>query len=743
MDGDIIFHDQDNIWRLDPQITVYKQTNPDFISYLHSIHEDGEGNIWFGGYGTGFSVLSPEGDLDRLGESRSPGIRVLPGAVCDAQGVQYILCDDGLVIGNEELGWKTYSTFASASLEDTRESSESKGTENRLAGYNLQIIGDSTLLLGSSRYGLLMIDLDQLRGDIASSSESRRVLRELTVVGLDEGLQLTNVISIALDDQERVWMSRPTQGMALYDSQQDNVYNYPNRPEAKNEQATSLYRDSYGHLWIGTYSGLALLCDVDSFDPAVQNLYEELIEIPLGHQVGRLGYITEYQGYLVFGDEAGAHFIDLKQYHASGSSAPVLHTIESKYAGLGMAEQNTVYVDSRERLWMGHNEGVMMIDDILDVIRPTQDRPDYDLHVSYYDQTDTLLSDAERFRFPRLQRAFDLYYRRTGQRTSRERLYVEYALILQGQQDTIVQPMETAQISFPFVPAGRHVLLTRSIYMNQWSPWRAQELVIPRTLIESSWFWAALVLGLCLIAGVIFYLNRRRMIEAQRLQVERAELHSEQDRLRIQAISSSLNPHFINNSLYWIQAKMLRDREAVQVVQRLSENIQSIFKKSKQGVAHHSLAEEMRMIENYLIVQSARFGVDIPYQLVTEERFRANVDFQIPLLQIQIHIENAVEHGLRNSDLEPQLTIKLEEEAEGLHFIIEDNGIGRAAAQAMGSAGTQQGLKMLDDLHQIYSAHNDIAIRSYYEDDIFTSEDGQVFGTRVHIHIPYNYQYEI
>ena len=150
----------------------------------------------------------------------------------------------------------------------------------------------------------------------------------------------------------------------------------------------------------------------------------------------------------------------------------------------------------------------------------------------------------------------------------------------------------------------------------------------------------------------------------------------------------------------------------------------------------------MKLVENYLYIQKKRFGDHLTYQLPPPAALEAFGKVEVPLMQVQIHCENAVEHGIRNKEEAGKVEIRLTDQPDFLHIVVEDDGVGRRRAAELGSRGTQQGTKMLDSLMHIFNQHNALRLRSEYEDEVFTGEDGRKYGTRVNIWIPKNYRYE-
>ena len=111
---------------------------------------------------------------------------------------------------------------------------------------------------------------------------------------------------------------------------------------------------------------------------------------------------------------------------------------------------------------------------------------------------------------------------------------------------------------------------------------------------------------------------------------------------------------------------------------------------------------------------------------------------------IQIHVENAVDHGIQHQAQGGCLKIVVTDKPEEVGIIIEDEGIGRKKAKQIGSVGTGNATKMLREIQEIFNEKNTNKISRHYEDDIFISPSGKPYGTRVVIIIPkqYNFDYD-
>lgn len=110
---------------------------------------------------------------------------------------------------------------------------------------------------------------------------------------------------------------------------------------------------------------------------------------------------------------------------------------------------------------------------------------------------------------------------------------------------------------------------------------------------------------------------------------------------RLQALEAQINPHFLYNALQAISTKAIfhGTKDISQMIDALASTLRYCFK----GSDMVTMEQELAHIQNYLILQKARFGE------------RLNVDFDmdpvilrlnIPKLTIQTLIENSIGHGL-------------------------------------------------------------------------------------------------
>lgn len=202
--------------------------------------------------------------------------------------------------------------------------------------------------------------------------------------------------------------------------------------------------------------------------------------------------------------------------------------------------------------------------------------------------------------------------------------------------------------------------------------------------------------------------------------------------LKLMALRSVMNPHFIFNALNSIQYFIAQNdrKNALSFLSTFSKLIRGILTNSVHNKI--KLAEELEQLRHYIVLERMRFENKFDFDIVVDERLDPE-SIEIPSLLIQPYVENAILHGLYNKEDKGLLKIKVIEGENAILFEIEDNGIGREAAmklreqnfpkhQSMGTALTEERLKLINAKDKV-----SFEIIDLYE------RNGKPTGTRVRI----------
>lgn len=224
-------------------------------------------------------------------------------------------------------------------------------------------------------------------------------------------------------------------------------------------------------------------------------------------------------------------------------------------------------------------------------------------------------------------------------------------------------------IEYQSLPPGAYTLRVVPIYKGQEGEEIRYSFVISAPFWETWWF--VLICVIVLLLGTFLSYRRYYLRKLQNVQIE-----SEINKLRLTAIQSQMNPHFIFNSINGIQKSVLKSdrKSAYRHINKFAKLVRIILNHSNLEVV--SLSDEIELLELYLELEKMRFTDQFDFSLDVE----ADGQLQIPPMLVQPFVENAVIHGLFRKKGEKELKVKIEQN-DVLLISISDNGIGRAASQ--------------------------------------------------------------
>lgn len=253
-----------------------------------------------------------------------------------------------------------------------------------------------------------------------------------------------------------------------------------------------------------------------------------------------------------------------------------------------------------------------------------------------------------------------------------------------------------------------------------------QETQIQELQLRQRNLWLLLLGGGALLIGTLGYFGYRQRI----LRKEFLLMQSEQRLLRTQ-----MNPHFFFHALSSIQQFILKEakkREAVLYLSKFSRLMRNVLEGSRTESV--SLGAEIESISHYIELQQLRYGDCFDFSLHVDEDLDIE-EWSFPPMLLQPVVENAIEHGLIPKKQSGKLHLSFEREAEHLHVVVEDNGIGRKETVP----GTQPyrksvALEVMKD--RIALMNRRTKRKSSFIIIDLRDDDGEAAGTKVEFHLP-------
>lgn len=200
------------------------------------------------------------------------------------------------------------------------------------------------------------------------------------------------------------------------------------------------------------------------------------------------------------------------------------------------------------------------------------------------------------------------------------------------------------------------------------------------------------------------------------VQVELAELDASRTQLmeaEVRALRAQISPHFIYNSLNAIASFINTDpARARELVVEFADFTRYSFRRHGDFT---TLAEELRCIDRYLLLERARFGERVQVSLRVAPEVLGTV---IPFLSLQPLVENAVRHGLEAKEGPGHISITADDAGAFAQVTIEDDGVGMDPEQLQSmlaghSDGEHVGLRNVDArLRQVYGNGHGLVIET-------------------------------
>lgn len=166
--------------------------------------------------------------------------------------------------------------------------------------------------------------------------------------------------------------------------------------------------------------------------------------------------------------------------------------------------------------------------------------------------------------------------------------------------------------------------------------------------------------------GLDYYL-RYRAGELHAANLETRLVQAQLNTLRMQ-----LHPHFLFNTLNSISVLMRKDIEAAD---RMLLQLSSLLRVTLAGHTAHEikLRQELEILERYLEIEKIRFQDRLTVQMQIDP---AALDALVPQLLFQPLVENAIRHGIAETETGGVIEIRAERRNGTVHLQVRDNGPG-------------------------------------------------------------------
>ncbi len=211
------------------------------------------------------------------------------------------------------------------------------------------------------------------------------------------------------------------------------------------------------------------------------------------------------------------------------------------------------------------------------------------------------------------------------------------------------------------------------------------------------------------VAFILWFTQHMQKLQAQRKQ----QIEETINTLQMKTIRSQMDPHFMFNVLNGLASNIAQGKQeqAYNYILRFSKLLRSMMDKTER--IDISLEDELAFVKNYLELEKFRFKDDFDFEIKVAED--TDLNQRIPRMLVQLLVENAIKHGLRNLEGKKKLNISIKQKEGKTVIVVEDNGIGRKAASKIPS-GSGKGLKLIRELIALHRKTGGSNITLSYKD---------------------------
>lgn len=490
-----------------------------------------------------------------------------------------------------------------------------------------------------------------------------------------------------------------TEGLYILDAKRNLKKHYTSQ-QIPCKEIRSFYEDKEGKLWIGTYNG-GLFC----LEKNKITCINKLKNCKLPYEIFTL--VHDEQGELYISSNLGLWVIKEQQLNDfyRGKLPYLIPFVYGNETGIFNTEFNGGFQNNFLQSQFGH----IYFPSIQGLVAFTPEELKFykikpKLRALYINNEQVL---GPKHSFNQHTRSVEFFFQ-TPHFINKYNLHYQFALVGPSKKVEWTELSKNGNIRFDFLPHGKYTLKVRAIdaFNDPRPSITSFDFEILPAWYQTWWFY--LLCFFCVIAMTVLII-RLRLISLEKREYRKNQINNSLLELKLKAIQAKMNPHFMFNTLNNIQFLIIQNKteEAELALNQFSLLLRKFLQQSDYSFIR--LSDELDLIELYLSIENFRFNNEMEIEMNIHPSVK---NWVIPTLLIQPIVENAIKHGLAHSKTSKKLTISAQpNEFNQLIIIIEDNGIGRKAADIINSFRTnhiskgrelvRQKIQMINDKYSI------------------------------------------
>lgn len=236
---------------------------------------------------------------------------------------------------------------------------------------------------------------------------------------------------------------------------------------------------------------------------------------------------------------------------------------------------------------------------------------------------------------------------------------------------------ELNRIQFNYLEAGDYRIQLKIINEDLSSEYQTDLInftILPPFYLRAPFFILVIVI---LGASLVYYYQLKLKKEHKKQEVIRKQLEYEKQLsdVKLQALKSQMNSHFLFNVLTSIQYFIITNDvdSALSNLEKFSNLIRTTLDFSEKRSV--SLYEEISYLKRYVEIENLRRDFDVKLYEEVHESINLS-EIQIVPLLLQPFVENALIHAFPTSIKKPEILIQITPLDQGIQIVVKDNGVG-------------------------------------------------------------------
>ncbi len=630
---------------------------------VFALQQDDKNQIWAGSYQGVLSIITNE---NKIIQSKNNDVKFLNG------GINYK--NKMLLIGESGKGLLMYDGI-----------NKYETIADSIAAYYTYISKSKKLYLGTMLNGIWFTDVKNL--------EAKNKIKWNKITDKQK-LGLENVLTISEDKYGAIWYGSST-GIGFYNSKTNLCTTWKRKDLELDFLGTmAMLQDTHKTLWIGSRTGeLFFYNGKNENEYSIKNL--TFIKHPLLEKGGKITFIHQWKDFLILGAKDKILLFDLKKWYANKTvSVRYLNSMEINLTS--GTEQNTILTDKRdESIWFATSDMVYQWN-----IKNWLTLPNFKVKPTILikkDSIETEFSTDKTVEFKPTENSFDISI--NYQTKDNMPRFVNGVLMKKGEKPMFENPNLQTQFQFKNLSAGDYTFYVRICQQDGSFDVFQYSICVDNFLWQKWWFW--LLLSIPILGIIIYFFRKRNEMEKQKKKLSQLNLSS---------LSNQFRPHFMLNALNSIGSQMEDKPHAEKVISRLGESIDILYNFTQKNKFTLPFENEWKLVKNSIEIQQLLFIPELNFSVTNKDVIP--LDYKIPVGLLQIPIENALLHGLRNkTDGNCNLEINFYDNDTHYFVTIKDNGVGREkAAKINNFKKNGNGLKTILEMIAIINQNQKNAI---------------------------------